>query len=452
MKRQTVVLVWAAAILLLVVACFVGIYFGWDQGYTKNEPVEAFECISTKIEGYTVSSGSDRYSLEKDDGIWTVEDKEFLELDQTAIGKMVAAASKITATGTLSRKDLEKFDKSDTKTVKLEIDDRDDVEIRFLGTSKNLCAFKIAGDRRIYVMYAATRDILAPRLDALCVSEVFQALSKTDTLPEYYRYTDYDGSVMEVRVKTSAELARSKDNRYIMQKPYICEVDDDLFEQQIVIKLPAVKATNFVKGQLENLVVYGLDEASRATLSFRWNGVDETLYLGKNKDGMVFATKNNSDSIFTINSSQLEFLQVEPFYILENGILKSHAKNVISVKITEGKNIYNITASSREGADRRFFVNGKAASEDVFEDILDEIEDITFKSELGIVPSNTGDITINVSYNNATPSQTISLVKSGQKSYAVFLDGKAEFEVESAEVDELMQKLKDATNNPIKLD
>ncbi|MDO4744556.1 MAG: DUF4340 domain-containing protein [Clostridia bacterium] len=452
MKRQTVVLVWAAAILLLVVACFAGIYFVWDQGYTKNEPVEAFSCISTEIEGYAVSDKNGRYSLEKDDGIWQVEGDKTAELDQTAIGKMVAAASKITATGTLSRKDLEKFDISDTKTVMLEVDDRDDVEIRFLGTLENLCAFKVSGDRRIYVMYAATRDILAPKLDALRITDVFPSLAKTDTLPDYYSYTDYDGTVMELRVKNATELTQSKNNRYIMQKPYLREVDDDLFEQQIAVKIPGLKATTFVNSQSQNLVVYGLDNASRATLSFKWNGTNETLYLGKAKDGAVFAMKDNSDSIFTINSSLLEFLQIEPFYILEGGILKAHADNILSLKVIEGENVYNITASSRDGADRRFYINGKAASEDVFEDIVEELADIKFKNELDNVPENTGDIIITVSYNNAAHTQTVSLVKTRQKSYAVFIDGTAEFEVESADVDELMQKLRDASKNPIKMD
>lgn len=454
MKRQTVVLIWAAALLLLVATCF-GIYYVWNDwstDRTKNEAIEVFSCISTDIESYTVSDKNGRYTLEKDDGIWYIEDDRNAALDQAAVEKLVAAASKITANGSISRKDLAAFDTSEIKTVSLDIDNGKDVEIRFLGTSKNLCAFKIIGDRKTYVMYETARDILAPSIDSLRITAVFPQLAKSDTLPERYSFTDYEGNETKIRLKTGGELVKSKENRYTMEKPYRREVDDELFEQQIAIKIPVLKAQSFVKNPSSDKAVYGLDKESRAELRFNWDGADEALYLGKDEGGAVFAMREGYPDVFLINTSLLEFLHMEPFFILEGGLLKAKADDIIRVKLIKGADSYDITASGKNEETRQFFVNGKTASKAVFEDIIDELEDISFRNELDSVPENTRDIEITISYSGAAGSQRISLVKSGEKAYAVFLDGKAEFEVSSEDIDELIKELKEAINNPMRMD
>ncbi|MBR5155074.1 MAG: DUF4340 domain-containing protein [Clostridia bacterium] len=452
MKRQTVVLIWAAALLLLVASCF-GIYYIWDgstQGFTKTKSTVAFNCVSTDIEEYTVIGDSGSYTIEKTRSGWQLDDDSKVKLDQDIVGKMIASASNITATGTVSRRDFEKLYTKEERRVKLEFDNDRDVEIRFLGVCGNLCAFRVLDNNKIYVMNSSMRDILAPKLDSLRITTVFPKLAKNETLPDYYRYTDYNGSVVEVRTKTGAELAKGKDNRYVMEKPYQKEVDDEAFEQQIALKIPTIKITGFVDNPSDNIKVYALDEKSRAELSFKWDGYDETLYLGRTENGVVFAVKKNSKDIFTIDTSMLEFLKFDPFYILEDSVLKTDSKNIRSVKVTVGEMVYDITSIDRNSENPQFYVNGNVARQDVFEEIIDELDSINFLSELTSIPQDTRDVVVTVNYNNGVNSQTISLAKLNNKSYAAFIDGKAEFEVDGEAVLDLLQELKDASNNPMK--
>ncbi|MBQ2932470.1 MAG: DUF4340 domain-containing protein [Clostridia bacterium] len=451
MKRQTAVLIWASAILLLVVTCCIVFFVSSMGGSTKSGTYQAFVCPSGKIEGYSVYYKSGVYTIEKEDGIWKLEGDRKADLDQSAIEKMIGASSNISAIGTLSRKDLEKFDLSDVMTVSLDIDGADDVDIRFLGTLDSQCAFRVSGDRTTYVMYQTSRDILTQTLDSLRVTSVFPQLADADTMPDYYQYIDYDGAVTEVRLKTSSELATGKNNKYMMERPYRREVDDDLFEQQIAVKIPAIKAKSFVNTPDDDKSVYGLDKASRAELSFTWDKQRETLYLGKSENGAVFAMKEGKPEVFLINSSLIEFLQIEPFFVLDSGILKNAAEKVTGVKVEQGDMVYDITSSKINDETRQYFLNGKAASSYVFNEILESLGDISFKNEIDKAPQNTGDILITVYYENEG-SQSISLVKTNEKSYAVFLNGKAEFEIYSEDVDELMEELKEAINNPARMD
>ncbi len=454
MKKQTVVLIWAAALLLIVAGCF-GTYYIWNgsvQGYTKMKSYVAFNCVSTDIEEYTVADNMSSYTIEKKNSGWQLDDDLKVKLDQDAVGKMIASVSNITATGTVKRKEFEKLYTKEEKVIELELSNDKDVEIRFLGAYNNLCAFKVSGDDRIYVMNSSMSDILAPKLDALRITAVFPKLSKVETLPDYYRYTDYDGSTIEIRTKTASELSKGKNNRYVMEKPYKGEVDDEIFEQQIALKIPAIEVAGFVDNPAKSIEAYALDEKSRAELSFGWGEYDETLYLGRTENGAVFAVKKNSNDVFTVNTSMLEFLKFDPFYILDGGILKTKMNNIKSIEVFVDDMIYTISSENRNGDTPEFYICGKTATREVFEDIIEELEDIKFLSELNEAPKNTEDISIRVNYDNGAGSQNISLVGLNNKNYAAFIDGKAEFEVDGETVDDLIEEVVEAYRNPMKKD
>ncbi len=453
MKKQTVVLVWSAVLLFIVAIC-IGVYYIWDgsQGYTKNGSVVAFNCVSTDIEEYTVIDKGVRYTIERSEDGWNIEDNSKIKLDQERVGKMISSVSNITATGTISRKDFEKLYTVEAKAIKLDIDNSEDVEIRFLGTREGMCAFKVSDDKKIYVMNSSMRDALVPKLDTLRITTVFTKLSKIDTLPDYYKYKDYDGSIVEIRSKNSAELAKGKDNRYIMQSPFKSEVDDDRFEQQIALKIPAITIKGFIEKPEDDLSAYGLDEKSRAELTFMWDDNNETLYLGKTENGVVYAVKNNSDDVFTIETGMLEFLKLDPFYVLENGLLKGHISNIKSMDVTIEDMVYTISSENRNGDTPKFYVCGKTATREVFNEVIDELEDIEFLSELNEIPNDTGDIVVIVNYDNGAGRQKISLAKLKNNNYAAFIDGKAEFAVDGETVRDLVEEVMGAYRNPMKRD
>lgn len=454
MKKQTVVLIWAAAVLLLVIACF-GVYYFYDikaEGANKSTGAEIFKCLPSEIEEYSVETDGEQYTLKRAGDGWAVSDKEITDLNDSIIEKMINSASNIVSVGTISRTSLNEFDAHDVRRLEIKLKERSNIKIRFLGSKDNLSAFKVEGDMTIYVMYASTRDILTPSLSYLRINEVFEGLSEVEIVPEEYTYTDYDGTVLEIRRKNANELAKSDRSSYTMVKPYCFDVNDEEFEQRIALKLSQIKINSFVDASNANLSQFGLDEASRATLSFTWGDRRETLYLGKNVGGSIYAAKANDSSVFTVNSSFLEFLQTEPFYLLEGSVLKSSVENISAVTIKTNNAEYLLEALNRNSDTdmAEFYINGKTASKAVFEALLAELDNMRFISEIGAVPQNTNDIQITVKYANAAGSQVISLART-DKGYAVFVDGNADFTVEGAAVTALLEKLKEAENNPVRV-
>ncbi len=450
MKKQTVVMIWIIALLLLVVGCF-GIYGYINyQNSKKPQNIELFSCMPSDIVKYSVDNGDDAYTLVKTDDVWQVEGNEVAVLDQKSVQDIVNSASLVNSQGILKKKELKNFDVSDPQSIIITLVDGTEFKISFVGTKGETCAVCINNDEEFYGVRKSMRDILVASLDKLRAALVFEELIKTDEVLTYYSFTDYDKTKTVVRTKTAAEISNSKSNRYVMETPYRKAVDDDKFEQQIVVRIPSIAAVSYVDDLPEDMTEYGLDEKSRAVLEFRWGNRNETLYLGTETGGKVYAVREGKEGIFVLSASQLEFLNTEPFYILESGILSSDIENIRSITVKTEDKFYEVTSLQRNDANGRFFVNGMAASRAAFDSVVKLLGGLEIMSEISGKIENKSEIIVTVYYDNGAAGQTIRLTGVNDKSYAAFINEKAEFAVSRKTVDALLDELNNISKNPMK--
>lgn len=447
MKKQKVTIILIIALLLLGVGSF-GIYsFVNSENSGKVENIELFSCVPSAISGYCVKNGDNSYTLVKKDNMWSVEDNEVAVLDQKLVQEIVNSASRVVAQGTLSERKLKEFESTESQSLEIRLENGMSLLLTFVGQKDETCAARVNKGEEAFLLRKSVRDILLADLDKLRISLVFDNLRKTDEVLTSYSFTDYDGSETRIRTKTAVEISRNGENRYIMDVPYKKDVDDEKFEQQIVVRIPAVAATKYVDDFPENLADYGLDKDSRAVLRFRWGDTEEVLYLGTEEGGLVHAVKEGKDGVFVINASQLEFLRTEPFFILESGILRSEIENVAAITVETGDERFDV---KRAGGGRTFYVNGKAASPAAFEAVAEKLGNLELVSEVIDIPENKRDVSLTVVFDNGTATQSISLSKLNDKEYAAFINGTAEFTVAGETVDELLEELRGVSNNPMK--
>jgi len=452
MKKQTVVMIGIIALLLLVVGC-IGIYsYTENQKNKKIENTEVFSCKASDIIQYSVNAGEEQYTLIKEDERWRVKDNDVAVLNQQKVQEIVNSASMITVQGILGKRDLKEFEVTDIQDVDLTLADGSTCNLKFIGVKGEVCALRLNDSDDIYCVRKSTMDILVASLDKLRAALVFEELAGIDETLDYYSFKDYDKTETVVRTKTASEISGSKANRYMMEKPYLKEVDDEKFEQLIGVKIPAIATAKYVDDFPENLADYGLEEDSRAELHFKWGEFDETLYLGTEEGGFVHAVRKGQDGVFVISFSQLEFLQTEPFYLLSEGILESDIENIYKITVKNGETEYNITSENRKNNNKQFFVNQNAASEIAFNIVTESINNIKIRSEVAEIPQNTEDIVIVVYFDNGIDSQKISLSRVSDKEYVAFINGKAEFTVDSQSVDALLGELNNISKNPMKTD
>ena len=446
MKKQSIVLVWSAIVLFVIIASLIVIYFADDSSkkYTAEEH-NVFSCASDRINKYTVKDKNYQYTIEKNDENWLFQNEEVSEIEMDVFRKVLACAANIKAIGTVNDKQFSRFNTEETKELEICTDDGRSAVIVFCGRLDELCAFSVKGDKQIYVMYAATMEILTPQPDAVRVKKVFPNLATKETLPEYYCYESSAGDCLEIRQKSNQELVNGKDNRYAMEKPFKRDVVDELFEQQIALNILALKIQAY-ENPIKELSDYGLDKDSRSQLRFRWDGEEIVLFLGAFDDGAVYAAKQDFKSVFKINSSQLEFLDYDPFFLLERGILRADIQNVSAVKVSYGEKKYEILTKKQDG-NARCMINGNIIGNDDYQAIMDKLDNLSIESEIDTVPENKNDITLKITYDNGAAVQNISFTKIKDKAYAMFEDNRAEFVVGTDDMNELLKVLEETANS-----
>ena len=450
MKKQTVVIA-AIAVLLVVVSCF-GVYLknSWEKNSQGAGNIRVFECVSSDIAAYSTERGKESaYRLVKKDGEWTVENNSVAVIDNKKADELIRYASGISAIKTVSAEELKGYDKTEPIIVRIETFDKRECTLDFFAEKDDECVFKVVGDETNYVMYSSGRDILAAALDSLRKTDIFAAADKTEDFLDFYEFTDYDKSRMCVRVKNGDEISAEDKNRYIMTEPYLHSVDDDKFEQQIAVHIPAVKIAKFVDDFPKDIAKYGLDENSRAVLRFGKGDAENTLYLGRNDGGTVYAMLGGADGVFAVSSAQLEFLHTEPFYIIEGSFLGANLEKVNRITVETKNRSYDIKRADADGG-RKYFINGKDTDEKAFEECVKSVGEMNILSELEKAPENTADIKICVYYDDSA-AREIELAAAGGKNYAAFVDGNAEFAVDKAAADAIIEKLADLADEPLKL-
>ena len=143
-------------------------------------------------------------------------------------------------------------------------------------------------------------------------------------------------------------------------------------------------------------------------------------------------------------------MSVEPFFLLEGGILKSEVDKIRAISIVYNNKRYEISRQ-KNGNSLSCFINGKAASEEIYNEIAEKLGDVSIMNEIHEAPLDTREIVLTISYDSNQSAQTISLSTISDKKYATFVNGKAEFAIDKIAVDELMERLAEIAENPMKL-
>lgn len=450
MKKQTLVMLWTSIILLIVVAC-VGIYIkqNIEEGIKKNG-IEIVGCATSDVESYGVLKKGFGYIIFNDDGTWRLKDNDVAVLDENNVTSLISAVSGIKATGVISEKEFKQFEPNEETEISIALKSGEKIKISFIGEKGELSAFRVEGDKKIYTMYSSTRNILTPSVDSLRHFDLFEHVTNAGEFPDFYEYINYNGEKVVVRMKTNYEISKSDANRYIMTEPYARSVDDEKFEQQILVKVQTLKVDGFINDNPKSFEPYGLGEDKRATLTLGCGHRRETVYFGRHEGNMVYAKRSDSDSVVAISAEQLSFLNIEPFFILEGGILKSEVDKIRSISIWTKGGQYEI-ARRRDGEKFRYFINGNAASEEIYKEITEDLGDVSVMNELNEAPEDMREIVIRVSYDSNQGPQTISLTTINEKKYAAFINGKAEFAIDKGAIDLVIEHIADVSANPMKL-
>jgi len=412
-----------------------------DEG--ESEPLS--QVVSTldkeKIVEVSIEREGETLTLYKDNEQWKVKGQEDVELNQTKAGDPAHFISEVRArdviegeSGNLADFGLEK--PSMTITVKLENGETKSFRIGDETPDKGGSYMMMNDDKNIYVVFNSLVNSLKVDLDAI-----------RDFAVVKYKANDLRKLRMQYKDKPAIELVYGDKSVFsvsdwVMKEPYQWGVDGKTIGE-ILGKVTSLELNEYVGEGEENLKEYGLNEPSA---SLEITGKDDKtieLILGKNKDdNLVYCKLGDNDAIYTIEQSQVDFLENEAFKMISKYalVVKESTVDKLSVESSDQSGTVEIV---REGEEVSYKLDGNPVAEEDFKEFYQELIglelDGAVKKEVGKNP----EVTFTFHRNESPETISVAYIPYDENYYAVSIDGKAQFYIRKSKVADVLEEFKD---------
>ena len=447
MKKQTARLIVITVVsVLLVSVCCLGVYMYFDsRNSATGESEVIFQFSPESVESVRILNGNYGYELEKDDGLWKIEDNEEKKLVQQSVNEAINVFSLVKGTEI-------KMQGEPLFTIRVEID-RTFGETVFELAKDNESYYLKNKRGKIYVVSQVLYSVAERKADFYRDKTVTKIKSfgeeGENRFKSYnFKYRDGDGKIIEtnVRLKNSAEVSKyEKSSQYMLSSPYLRTVDATSFESKVLSKIPGIKVENFISEENADLELYGLDKNTRGTLTVRYDNSSFVLYVGKVAENLseVYCMLPDSKEIFTIKSSNLYFLGYTAFEFVCKSIFPYNPDYIKGVRINSGELTFNVRF-----AGNNYFIDERPVSKETVESFFEELKKLEVSSVENDVYKGKEFMNITVLGNDGA-SIIYKILKTEGEKILVSEDEKIFMKVVSNELESFIESLKHFEKTPI---
>jgi hypothetical protein len=457
MSRTLKLIIAAAAVALIIAAFFVTREIVRRQeerrltSYKDTTPViTVTDYDHEKIEKIILKRPEGSYTFEKKDDSWILEGFDH-EIDQNEVNSIARSIARMQAERVIEEdpEDLASYGLSDPE-VKATGIFADGTEVTvFLGnrtpTGRTYYVKRQEGDTvfsvsgyhgsnfNVETTDLRDRDIKSPvDLDKL----IYLKISADETVEVV--------PIEEDDPKIGLGFSRLK-----VIQPFLAPrgIDTQYF-LELVKKFPNYfRIQEFIDDDPEDLSQYGLEDP-RAELEIKdSDGNEFHLLIGDMKDeNTIFVKTADRPGVFTINSYELDFLDVKPFSFVERNSLLVNIKFVDGITARTPTWEFNANIE-REGegedAEETFYVNGEVFPDKPFRKIYQHLIGIALEG-LAPEPVTYGESFLTINYKlNIEDEENVKVefIPYNQDFYAFYHEGVGEFLVSKLQVQEHVEAI-----------
>jgi hypothetical protein len=295
------------------------------------------------------------------------------------------------------------------------------------------------GDTNVYTVYSHHAD----RLNSSLSDFRDKSLPAINTAELTYLNISGDGrEEMEVILNDSQSSTEAEYGigLYQLVKPYKRPrgVDTSKLDPKLE-GISGLSIKEFVDDQPTDLAKYGLDNPSlRFIIKDKENTLD--LSFGDTlEDGTIYFKTADSDAVYTIDKSKIEFMDIKPMDISDKFALIVNIENVDKV-VVEGRGESHTLSMTRktekaeeEGKDDKvittYFFDGKEIEEDDFKDFYQSLIGIVVDTQKYHTAQGKADLKITYHLNKGSKRElSIEFIPYDRDFYSVVRDGDMESE------------------------
>ncbi len=428
--RNAVILL---AVLVVIVGAFVllSIFDKKTVDNTETEaPVENLSVLDVEKENIaeiTMENKEVKYILSHNDKDFELTYPSGIKYDTALVNGTFDNISKLTADKVIedNGSNLTKFglDNPATDTVKMKDGTVKVLEIGSETPTKESVYVKLKGSDKIYLV---SSNIIS----TLKVNGVYYKERRLFT-PEK---EDLNEIRMERNGDTSFTLDKNSDGKWAITSPVSGNVNEEQLDTMLNY-FSSFSVWNFVDDKSPDLSVYGLDKPSYV-MEVKSKTGSMKLLLGKEKtrDTEMYGKLADSNDIFVLTLSSLNFLDVPLSDLFERFVYSTDIKDVTDIQADMDGQVTNCVLQLDPGGNKdkdKFTVNGKDASG------KDENGDFYFRAyykalislmftdlDINAKPTGTPEITFTYRLNKSPGTVKVELIPRNTETYYAMVDGK----------------------------
>lgn len=441
-------------ILVAVMGALIGSYFIFknikpktvkNNTNVQNKTISIYQVDSSKIKEIKIVNSKATLTFYPSGKTWKIREAPDAKLDQTKVSDPASNFSSLVAEQIvdsnptdLSKYGLEK--PSASATVLL----NDGTSKTFLLGNMNTSSdyyFMEKGVNKVYTVIQGIGDDMNYTIDKLWDISL---PGITDTDITYFKLQEKDKSPIEVTYSTTNQYGISS---WYMNQPYAKDADSQSVKD-LNTKLAALKLTAFITDKPANLADYGLDKPALVLEVKDKNKNDLKLSIGNLKDNLYYCSVGDSKTVYTIDKSLLDFINIEPFSLVDKFAYLINLDNVDKFTIDSklGSDTLSITRSKTKNSngdyDATYFLNGKKVTDKQFKTFYQDVIGLSVDGDYtGSKLTSKADVTITYALNKAPNKTTMEFISYDLDHYAVYINGKSQFYINKDKLDGMLDVL-----------
>lgn len=452
--------------LCLAIGILSGAYFLLKDRFTEEEPEDETPAISITsfssedIVNIKLSRRDGDILFERKEEGWDILEPYSVKLLESRVDRYGEIMSSLEAMDIVVENpdDLEPYGLKDP-TVKSEVKLKDDTFVTVLvgkqtATGDSYYLMK-EGDSTVYIVNKADGDALTWELSDFRD----RALAKIEYERDLMLFSMSSKDMREVEIRRKDEEDQDPDlvefNMGLLEitKPYNTVMGVDVVEFGPILEaIPTLTIEDFVDDFPEDISQYGLDDPSgRIVIKDRKNTLE--LILGdKTDDDKRYFQVAGSDAVYTMLDSKLDFMDIEPFDLVQKFALMVNIKDVDKI-VVENKGVSHtltlereVLSPSTDDEEEEELVTYRAddriVQEKAFKRFYQMLVSLSVDVEKTVEPKEDADVAVTFHLNKGKEREIrVEYVPYDRDFYSFVRDGNSDFLIARSSVEQMLEEL-----------
>ena len=349
---------------------------------TEEGMFQIYKTDSNRITALCIKNADEEYRLSLQGEQWILNEDASIKLSQTNVKALVNMYASISVKKIVSDtlESAESFGITNP-TGYVELHFRDGSTKRLIVGNKTLDGndyyITLSDDSKIYLKNAYGTESLIPQsLSLRDLSLIAVDPSDLDAIRSFS---------MSVQGKLDVKIENLSEDGWKMTLPVYAEPKGQIFVNDIINQFESFRATHVIEDHAKNLNIYGLRNPY-AKFSITTNEQEYEVYIGNETDSYRFLKLKNSDTVYTVAKTNLQFLELGYMDLMSSLIHVEYLDEISKVEIVSGQTKYEMKIVGEENS-RQYYINEKLFKKEAFSKVYQLVIGICLDSiDLSNVP------------------------------------------------------------------